>query len=97
VVRKTGRDKRVAVRDSDGEFVRLLHGSITFVWTKGDQRTGEHWKCEPQITSAANLDISAGDYSGGVEFVLFFLGMSDLAPCWPNDARSREKSVDCSV
>jgi hypothetical protein len=49
--------------------------------------------CEPQITSAASLDISAGDYSGGVQFAQFFPGMSDLEPPWPNDARSPEKSV----
>jgi hypothetical protein len=35
VARKTGREKGVAVRDDDGEFVRLLHGSITRLWNYG--------------------------------------------------------------
>jgi hypothetical protein len=64
--------------------------------TMGDERIGEHRKCEPRVTSAASLDISAGDYSP-VQFVLFLPGISDLEPCWPNDARSRERSMDCSV
>ena len=35
VARKTGREKGVAMRDDDGEFVRLLHGSITRLWGYG--------------------------------------------------------------
>jgi hypothetical protein len=67
--RKAGREKGVAVRDEDAEFVRLLHVSFTRLWGYGRRAYGEHPKCEPQITSAASLHISAGDYSGGVLFV----------------------------
>jgi hypothetical protein len=48
VARKTGREKGVAVRNDDGEFVRLLHGSISVCGAMGDERTG--------ITGSASLE-----------------------------------------
>jgi hypothetical protein len=84
------------VRDDDGEFVRLLHGSITRLWAMVTS-VGR----APEIRASNNLSCKPGHFCRGLfgrlQFVLFFTGISSPERCWPNEARSREKSMDFSV